>query len=85
MERYCRAGKPGMKHRRQNMLASVLLHVIEAPLPVNDSLHRANFDGPIDNVDDFIFYIEDIQHTRIPQPSQIVRLAAGSGIKCSAI
>jgi hypothetical protein len=74
-----------MKHRRQNMLASVLLHVIEATLPINDSLHRANCDGPIYNVDDLIFYLEDIHHTRIPQPAQIVRLATGSGIKGSVI
>jgi hypothetical protein len=74
-----------MKHRGQDVLASVLLHVIEAPVPVNNSLHRTNCNGLVDNVDYFIFCVEHIHHARISKPPGIVRLAPGTGIKRGAI
>jgi hypothetical protein len=74
-----------MKHRGQDVLPSVLLHVIEAPLPIDTSLHRGNFDGFVDNVDYFLFFIENFHNSRISKPPGIVRLPAGSWIKRGAI
>jgi hypothetical protein len=74
-----------MKHRRQNVLASVLLHVIEAPLPINNSLHRSNLYRPIDNVDYLIFFVDHIHDTRTSKVPDVVGLAAGGGIKGGAI
>ena len=74
-----------MKDRGQNMLTTVLLHMIEAPIPVNSSLHCSRFDWLVDNVKYFIFFIEHIHNTRIAKPPGIVRLPAGSGIKRGAI
>jgi hypothetical protein len=67
------------------MLAAVLLHVIEAPVPVNSSLHCANSNRLVDHLDYFLFFVKHIHDTRISKPPDIVRLAAGSGIKRGAI
>jgi hypothetical protein len=47
------------------MLPSVLLHVIEAPLPVNISLHRTNCDRLVDNVNYFVVFVEHLHHARV--------------------
>src|ERR1700731_1094413 len=85
MKRNCRESKSGMKHRGQDVLPGVLLHMIETALPINRSLHQTNCDRLVDNVDHFIFFVENVPHTRVSKPSRIMRLTAGGGIKCSAI
>src|ERR1700688_247225 len=74
-----------MKHRGQDVLPGMLLHMIEAPIPIDTSLHRTNFNGLVDNVDHFIFFVDYIHHTPISQSPSVVRLTAGGGIERSAI
>ena len=70
------------------MLASVLLHVIEAAQPIDLAVncvvnirHR-----PLDHVQDaFIFSVDAINDTRHAQGSRVAWLAAARGIKRRAI
>jgi len=54
-----------LKHRRQQMLAGMLLHVIEAPPPVDAAIHRAGSHRPIDHVHDLLSLIAHVQHVRL--------------------
>jgi len=67
------------------MLPSVLLHVVEAPLPIDGA-----FNGPcrqrfVDDVEDHVPLIQDIKNLGVVNPPAIVWLAAGSGIEERAI
>jgi hypothetical protein len=81
MKRHGGKRKPGMKYGGQNVLAGVLLHVIEAALPVNNSLHQAKSDGLVDEVDYFVFFVEDVYDPRVSEATRVVWLAAGSWVK----
>ena len=63
------------------MLPSVLLHVIEAPRPVNASFDTANIDGTVDHVNDRVVLLPHVQNICVAQFAQIIRLAAGGGIE----
>src|SRR5580704_8147125 len=67
------------------MLSRVLLHVIEAPYPIDASLHRAQIDLPVNDVYDFLRVVADIENIRITKFPQVMRLAAGGRIKCRSI
>ena len=85
MKRNCRQRKSRVENRGQNVLPGVLLHMIEAPIPINTSLHRTNFNRLVDNMEHFLFFVDHIDDTRISNQPRIVGLAAGGGIKRGAI
>ena len=73
------------QHGRQKMLARVLLHVIEAALPVDDARDLAGLERRGYLMRDptvFIHYLRDVNRAQL---SDVVRLATGSGIKSGAI
>ena len=80
-----RAAVALLKHRRQQMLSRVLLHVIEAARPFDTAVHRARFEALVGNVNDLFAFIEDVQNIGFIQFTDIVRLAPGSGIQSGAV
>jgi hypothetical protein len=63
----------------------MLLHVIEAAWPVDAAENIRATGAAVDNMNDFVAIVADIQHVRVSDFAQVVRLAAGSGIESSAI
>src|SRR5437016_7677871 len=70
-----------LKHGRQQMLAGVLLHVVETAGPVDAALDLAEFHGSINDVEDSVLGIADIDYVGITQLAEIVRLATGRRIE----
>ena len=67
------------------MLPGMSLHVIEAAWPVDAAKNIRVTGAAVDNVKDFVAIVADIEHVRVSDFAQIVRLAAGSGIESGAI
>lgn len=64
------------------MLATVLLHVIEAAWPVDAAIDAARRNRAIDDVEYIIvFEVANIEHIRFAEPAKIVGLAAGGGVE----
>src|SRR3990172_7210645 len=72
---------------RENMLAGVLLHVIEAARPVDLALNFGGLDGPRYHVQNRLVALADnhIFHWHTVDRAAIVRLAAGGGIEICLI
>ena len=67
------------------MLAGVLLHVVEPPGPVDAAVHFRICWAAVDDVTDFLAFIADVEDIGVANLAQIVRLAAGRGVKRRAI
>ena len=60
------------------MLPGVLLHVIEAPIPIDGAVHGCLRGRPIDHVRNApIVQIDDVENAGVAQRSGVVGLAAG--------
>jgi hypothetical protein len=55
-----------LKHRRQQMLSRMLLHVIESPFPVEAARDIRASGAAVNYVHDFVAIIADIEYIRIP-------------------
>lgn len=63
------------------MLATVLLHVIEAAGPIDATLDLRSVHGRLGDMDNALAFLEDFQDRRIGNPAKVVWLAAGSRIE----
>src|SRR5215469_10512870 len=70
-----------LKHRRQQVLAGVLLHVVEAARPIDKTFYFNAFEPAVNNVNDFLLAVAYLQNLRITNLSEVVRLTARSRIK----
>ena len=73
--------------RAEQVLASVLLHVVESTQGINQASGVVEASGPwgVENMDDVIGFFDDIEDLAIAERAQIVRLAAGGGIERGAV
>src|SRR5271167_3616652 len=67
------------------MLAGVLLHMIETPLPVDDTRDLLTFNRPAQNMSNPFLLIHYLGHTDPSQVPRVERLPAGSRIKGCAV
>src|ERR1035438_5785985 len=67
------------------MLAGVLLHVIETPLPVDDTRHLLTHNRPAQNMSNPFPFFHYLGHTDPSQLPGVERLAAGSRIEGGAV
>jgi hypothetical protein len=70
-----------LKHRRQHVLARVLLHVVEAARPIDETLYFDAFEPAVNNVNDFLLAVAYLQNFRIVNLPEVMRLTARSRIK----
>ena len=59
----------------------MLLHVIEAPGPIDTSMHRSQVDLPVNNVHDLVSLIAHLQHIGFAKLAKVIRLAAGGRVE----
>jgi hypothetical protein len=85
MERNRRQAEAFLKHGREQVLASVLLHVIEAARPVDAAVHVRIQWLAIDQVQNLIAFIAHVEDVGIPDFAQIVGLASGRGVERRAV
>ncbi len=85
VERNRRQTEAFLKHGRQQMLSSVLLHVIEAPRPVNTAIHFRIRRLTINQVKNFVAFVANIENVGVADFAQIVGLASRRRIKRRAI
>jgi len=68
------------------MLAGVLLDVIEAALPIDTAVNRADRNCAFREMNDVaVFIVENFDDFRFAESSGVMWLSAGSGIKRCAI
>ncbi len=70
-----------LKHRRQQVLAGVLLHVVEAARPVDRTFYFNAFEPAVNKVNDFVLAVAYLQNSRIADLPEVMRLTARSRIK----
>ncbi len=85
MKRERRPAKALLKHCREQMLACVLLHVVETARPVDAAEGVRASRAPVNDVHDFVAIVAHVKHVCVANFAQIVRLAPGGGIKSGAI
>src|SRR3981189_407852 len=85
MEGNRRQSEALLKHGGEQMLARVLLHVVEAARPVDAAVDIRTFRATVDNVNDFVAFIADVEDICIRDLAQVVRLAARSRVKSRTI
>ena len=74
-----------LKHGREQVLPGVLLHVIEASRPVDAAIHVRIRRAAVNDVKNFFSLISHVEHVRIADLPQIMRLPAGSRVKSRAV
>jgi hypothetical protein len=74
-----------LKHRREQVLSRVLLHMIESPRPVNAAEDIRAFRATVDDVNDFLPIVANIQNVGVSYFAYIVGLATRSRIESGAI
>src|SRR4051812_24134363 len=80
------SGARAIECGRQHMLTRVLLHVFEAPRPVDHTVDGAGCDWPLDHVQNHtVVAIDDIDHARVPEPASVEWLSARRRIERSAV
>src|SRR5260370_8245259 len=67
------------------MLAGVLLHVVEAPRPVDAAVHFRICWTAVDDVTYFVTFISDVEYVGVADLAQIVWLASGRGVERRAV
>ena len=85
MERNCRQAEPFLKHSGQQMLAGVLLHVIEAPRPMDAAVYVRTRWLAIDYVQNLVAFIAHVDNICIADFTQIVRLSTRRRVERRAI
>ena len=85
MEAHGMQSEPLFEHGREQMLAGVLLHVIEAAAPIDGALHRLAIERPDEVVRDALPFVGDVQHRDAGDGPGVAGLAPGSGIKRGAV
>src|SRR5262249_38299698 len=65
MEGNCGQSKALLKHGRKQMLAGVLLHVVEAAWPIDAAVHIRTVRPAVEEVNDFVAFLPDIQNVRL--------------------
>ena len=80
-------GKPEQlgDYRREEMLAGVLLHVIEAAVPLDAAPDSADTEWGAEEMDDALAFVHDIQNRDVVHPPAIERLTTRGGIEGGAI
>ena len=73
------------EHRGKQVLAGVLLHVIQAARPVDQAIDFRRIHRRCHAVRDALILIDDIQHRLACDETSVMRLPAGRRIKCCAI
>jgi hypothetical protein len=68
--------EPLEKHRREKVLPGVLLHVIEAPVPIDTGLDHITRKGLSENMRDALSFIDHVRNGCTAQETRIVGLAA---------
>ena len=58
------------------MLPAVLLHVIEAPQPINTAGYLPAPHSPVRHMNDFVFFIQNVHNLYVSEAPQIIRLSA---------
>ena len=69
----------------EKMLPGVLLHVIEAPVPVEASGHPIRVERSSENVGHAVALVDHVRHPHVVQGPQVERLAAGGRIERGAV
>src|SRR6185437_4842448 len=85
MKRDRRPSEALLKHGRKQMLAGMLLHVIEAARPIDAAKDVRAAGAPVNYVNYFVAVVADIENIRVTDFPQVVRLAARGGIERSTI
>src|SRR6516162_2858551 len=80
-----RQTKMFLKHRRQQVLARVLLHMVEAARPIDRTFYFNAFEPAVNHVDDFVLAVVYLHNLRIANLPEVVRLAARSRVKSRLI
>jgi hypothetical protein len=71
-----------LEHGREEMLAGVLLHVVESPLPLHGSMDGAiAAKWALHEVRDALSFVDDVGDTRAAQGTEIMRLATRGRIE----
>jgi hypothetical protein len=70
-----------LKNGGQQMLASMLLHVIETAGPMDAAFNSAFWHGAVNHVNDAVFVFLNIEHIRVAQFAKVIRLSARGGIQ----
>ncbi len=71
----------GDEHGREQVLAAVLLHVVESPGPVDEALDFIHGHRRGQAVTDLLALVDDVDHGNALNPARVVRLSARSRIE----
>ena len=74
-----------VQHGREEVLAGVLLHVVEAAGPVHAAVHGRPVDRVGEQVGDAVTLVHDVHHRGAAEGPGVVRLAARGGIEGGAV
>ncbi len=69
-----------LKHGGEKMLTGVLLHVVEAAVPIDATGDGRRGGLAVDDMDDVVALVADFEDVAIAEFAEVVRLAAGRGI-----
>ena len=86
-EMHAHRGKPEKlgDHRREEMLPGVLLHVIEAAIPIDPSRDSGRAEWGAEEMDDALAFVHHVQNRDVVDPTPVERLTTRSGIEGGAI
>ena len=76
MKRNCLQAEAFVKHRGQQVLPCVLLHMVETSWPSEGSLGFAAFHFPVNDVRDILTVVPHIQNLRFAYAAKVARLRA---------
>lgn len=86
MERDGGQAKTFLKHGGEQVLAGVLLHVVETAGPVDAAFDTAGGDGTIDDMEDvFVLEIADVEYVGFAEFAQVAGLTAGGGVEVGLV
>jgi len=72
-------------HRGEQVLAGVLLHVVEAARPVDRSGEPVTHDRGLDDVGDAVALVDHVDDRHAAEPTGVERLAPGGGVEGGAV
>src|SRR5579864_1075533 len=73
--------KAFLKHGGKQVLAGVLLHVVETASPIDAAVNRAGLKLAVDYMDDFVLFVANVEHVGVAEFAEVMGLAAGSRIE----
>ena len=80
-----RGAEPLGDHGREQVLAGVLLHVVEAARPVDDAGDPVARQRCLEDMGDAIALVHHVQDGDAAEPAGVERLAAGGGVEGGAV